>query len=280
MRLIRSIKKMYEFSKKAHLGGKTIGFVPTMGYLHQGHLSLIRKARKENDIVVVSIFVNPIQFGPKEDFKKYPRDLKRDMNLAKQVGTDVIFYPDAKDMYPEGFKTYVNVEELSEKLCGKFRPGHFKGVATVVTKLFNIVCPDIAYFGQKDAQQAIIIKRMVKDLNIPVKIKVLPIVREKDGLAMSSRNTYLNEKERKDALVLYQALNLAKDLIKSGITDSGKIIDRLRRFIKKKKNAKIDYISVVDTDNLNPVKKVSKKCLIALAVWIGRTRLIDNIIVK
>jgi len=280
MRLICSIKKMYEFSKIAHLKGKTVGFVPTMGYLHEGHLSLIKKARRENDFVVVSIFVNPIQFGPKEDFKRYPRDLKRDMKLAESCGTDVIFYPDAKDMYPKGFKTYVNVEQLSDKLCGRFRPGHFKGVATVVTKLFNIVCPDIAYFGQKDAQQAIIIKRMVKDLNIPVKIKVLPIVREKDGLAMSSRNTYLNEKERKDALVLYQALNLAKDLIKSGITDSGKIIDRLRRFIKKKKNAKIDYISVVDTDNLNPVKKVSKKCLIALAVWIGRTRLIDNIIVK
>jgi pantoate--beta-alanine ligase len=280
MRLIRSIKKMYEFSKKAHLEGKTIGFVPTMGYLHQGHLSLIRKARKENDIVVVSIFVNPIQFGPKEDFKKYPRDLKRDMNLAKQVGTDVIFYPDAKDMYPEGFKTYVNVEELSEKLCGKFRPGHFKGVATVVTKLFNIVCPDIAYFGQKDAQQAIIIKRMVADLNIPVKIKVLPIVREKDGLAMSSRNTYLNEKERKDALVLYQALNLAKELIKSGITDTKTIIRKMRQLIEKKKNAKIDYIEIVQMENLKSLKVISDNCLIALAVWIGKTRLIDNIIVN
>jgi len=280
MRLIRSIKKMYEFSKKAHLEGKTIGFVPTMGYLHQGHLSLIRKARKENDIVVVSIFVNPIQFGPKEDFRKYPRDLKRDMNLAKQVGTDVIFYPDAKDMYPEGFKTYVNVEELSEKLCGKFRPGHFKGVATVVTKLFNIVCPDIAYFGQKDAQQAIIIKRMVADLNIPVKIKVLPIVREKDGLAMSSRNTYLNEKERKDALVLYQALNLAKELIKSGITDTKTIIRKMRQLIEKKKNAKIDYIEIVQMENLKSLKVISDNCLIALAVWIGKTRLIDNIIVN
>jgi len=280
MRLIRSIKKMYEFSKKAHLEGKTIGFVPTMGYLHQGHLSLIRKARKENDIVVVSIFVNPIQFGPKEDFKKYPRDLKRDMNLAKQVGTDVIFYPDAKDMYPEGFKTYVNVEQLSEKLCGKFRPGHFKGVATVVTKLFNIVCPDIAYFGQKDAQQAIIIKRIVADLNIPVKIKVLPIVREKDGLAMSSRNTYLNEKERKDALVLYQALNLAKELIKSGITDTKTIIRKMRQLIEKKKNAKIDYIEIVQMENLKSLKVISDNCLIALAVWIGKTRLIDNIIIK
>jgi len=280
MRLICSIKKMYEFSKTAHLKGKTIGFVPTMGYLHEGHLSLIRKARKENDLVVVSIFVNPLQFGPKEDFKRYPRDLKRDMKMAKEAGADLIFYPDAKDMYPDGFKTYVNVEELSDKLCGKFRPGHFKGVATVVTKLFNIVSPDIAYFGQKDAQQAIIIKRMVKDLNIPIKIKVLPIVRERDGLAMSSRNTYLNEKERKDALVLYQALNLAKDLIKRGITDTDKIIKKMRQLIKKKKNAKIDYIEIVEMDNLSPVKKVSGKCLIALAVWIGKTRLIDNIIIN
>jgi pantoate--beta-alanine ligase len=280
MKLIRSIKKMHEFSKKAHLKGKTIGFVPTMGYLHEGHLSLIKKARKENDFVVVSIFVNPIQFGPKEDFKRYPRDLRRDMKLAKQIGTDIIFYPNVKDMYPKGFKTYVNVEELSDKLCGKFRPGHFKGVATVVTKLFNIVCPDIAYFGQKDAQQAIIIKRMVKDLNIPVKIKVLPIIREKDGLAMSSRNVYLNDKERRDALVLYQALNLAKDLIKSGITDTDKIIKKMRKLINKKENAKIDYISIVDMDDLNPIKKISNKCLIALAVWIGKTRLIDNTIIN
>jgi len=280
MRLIYSIKKMYEFSKTAHLKGKTIGFVPTMGYLHEGHLSLIRKARKENDLVVVSIFVNPIQFGPKEDFKRYPRDLKRDMKMAEEVGADLIFYPDAKDMYPDGFKTYVNVEELSDKLCGKFRPGHFKGVATVVAKLFNIVSPDIAYFGQKDAQQAIIIKRMVKDLNIPIKIKVLPIVREKDGLAMSSRNTYLNGKEREDALVLYQALNLAKDLIKRGITDTDKIIKRMRQLIKKKKNTKIDYIEIVEMDNLNPLKVISDNCLIALAVWIGKTRLIDNMIIN
>lgn len=280
MRTIHSIKQMAEVSKKLNLNGQTIGFVPTMGALHEGHLSLIRRAAKENDIVVVSIFVNPVQFGPKEDFKKYPRDLKKDAHLCQKEDVDIIFYPEAKDMYPDDYKTYVVVEKLSDVLCGKSRPGHFKGVATAVTKLFNIIQPDAAYFGQKDAQQAIIIKRMAEDLNIPVKIKVMPTVRNGNGLALSSRNIYLNERERRDALVLSQSLNSAKDLIKKGVKNADEIILRMRRLIKRKKTAQIDYVSIVDSESLKPVKKISGKYLIALAVWIGKTRLIDNIIIN
>jgi len=262
------------------LKDKTIGFVPTMGALHHGHLSLMRQAVKDNDIVVVSIFVNPTQFGPKEDFKKYPRNLKQDARLCRKVGVDIIFYPDAKEIYPDNYKTYVFVSELSDCLCGEFRSGHFKGVATVVAKLFNIVQPDVAYFGQKDVQQAIIIKKLVSDLNIPLKIEVLPTVRERDGLAMSSRNMYLNPGERKDALILYRALNLAKDLIRKGDVNSANIIQRMRRLISKKKSAKVQYISIVDLEDLKPIHKIKDKALVALAAWIGKTRLIDNIIVK
>ena len=210
MKIIHSINQMASVSKRLRADGQAIGFVPTMGALHEGHLSLMRKARKENDVVVVSIFVNPIQFGPQEDYRRYPRNLRQDARLCSKEGVGIIFYPQAKDIYPQGYKTYVDVEDLSKVLCGKFRPGHFSGVATVVTKLFNIVNPDIAYFGQKDAQQAIIIQRMAKDLNMPIKIKVMPTVREKDDLALSSRNAYLSKSERKDAAVLYQALNLAR----------------------------------------------------------------------
>ena len=280
MKTIRSIKEMVRFSREMRLQGKTIGFVPTMGALHQGHLSLIRKARQETAKVVVSIFVNPTQFQPKEDFKKYPRNLKRDSSLCKREGVDIIFYPDAKAMYPADYRTYVSVQGLSAVLCEKSRPGHFKGVATVVTKLFNIVCPDTAYFGQKDLQQAIIIKRMANDLNMPVKIKVMPTIREKDGLALSSRNVYLNEKERKDATVLYEALKKAKDLIKNGDTDTQSIIGQMRWTINERGIIKIDYISIVDLDNLEPIKKITNNSLIALAVWVGRTRLIDNIVIK
>ncbi len=279
MRIIRSPKIMTEVLKKLKLKDRTIGFVPTMGALHEGHLSLIRKARKENDIVAVSIFVNPTQFGPKEDFKRYPRPIRKDIVLCCKEKVDFIFYPKVKDLYPQGFKTFVTVEQLSNVLCGKSRPGHFRGVATVVTKLFNIVNPDIAYFGQKDTQQAIIIKRLVCDLNIPVKIKVMPIIREKDGLALSSRNIYLNQQERKDALVLFRSLNLAKDLLKEGERDAGRVINSMRKLIKQRKSAKIDYISIVDPKDLKPVKRILNGCLIALAVWMGKTRLIDNTIV-
>lgn len=280
MRIIRRIKEISKLSLKNRLKRIKIGFVPTMGALHQGHLSLIRQARRENSFVVVSIFVNPIQFGPKEDFKKYPRRLKRDANLCRKEGVDIIFFPSVKEMYSDNFKTYVTVKDLSDVLCGKSRPGHFQGVTTIVTKLFNIVQPDTAYFGQKDAQQAIIIKKMVEDLNMPVKIKILPTIRQIDGLALSSRNVYLNDKERKDALVLSSALKLARNLIEKGEKDTLKIIDRMKKMIQMKKTAKIDYISIVDLDNLRPISRIKGNCLIALAVWIGKTRLIDNIVIN
>ncbi|MCM8797815.1 MAG: pantoate--beta-alanine ligase [Candidatus Omnitrophica bacterium] len=280
MKIIRSIKEMQAFSLSAKRKGGSIGFVPTMGALHEGHLSLIRRAKKENDIVVVSIFVNPAQFGPREDFEKYPRNLKKDAQLCEKEGVDIVFYPSAKQMYPEGFKTYVEVEELSEVLCGRSRPTHFRGVATVVAKLFNIVSPEIAYFGAKDAQQAIIIRRMAQDLNLPLKIKVMPIVREKDGLALSSRNVYLNPDERKSATVLYKAVREAADLAKKKISDPRYIIQRMKQIIRREKCARIDYIAIVNMSDLKPVKKIEGKVLLALAVYIGKTRLIDNIIIN
>lgn len=280
MLIIRKVKQMYQISRKLKKEGQSIGFVPTMGALHQGHASLIRQAVKDNNKVVVSIFVNPMQFGPREDFKKYPRDLKRDTQICRSSGTDVLFFPSVKEIYPDNFKTYVYVNGLDEGLCGKSRPGHFKGVTTVVSKLFNIVSPDNAYFGQKDAQQAVIIKKMVVDLNIPVKVKVMPTVREKNGLAMSSRNAYLSPGERRDALILSSALSLAKDLIKSGVRDTRFIISRIKGHIDSCKNAKIDYVSVVDGVTLEAIAHVKDKCLIALAVRIGKTRLIDNAIVN
>jgi len=279
MRIIKSIKEMADCSRKLQKKGQRLGFVPTMGYLHEGHLSLIRKARRETDVVLVSIFVNPAQFGPREDFKKYPRNFRGDRQLAESCGVDIIFYPHAKEMYPECHRTYVNVGEIAENLCGASRPGHFRGVATIVAKLFNIVQPDIAYFGRKDAQQAAVIEQMVGDLNMPVKIKVLPTVREKDGLAMSSRNTYLNKKERQDALVLRQSLLKARSLIKSGEKNSGRIKAVMKTMINKKKTARIDYVSIVDTRNLKNVVRIKNRVLIALAIKIGPTRLIDNMVV-
>jgi len=260
--------------------GKSISLIPTMGYLHEGHLSLFRAARKHADVVVASIFVNPIQFGPKEDFEKYPRDIKRDEQLAESAGVDVIFHPSANDMYPEGFSTFVDVAGLTDKLCGASRPGHFKGVTTVVAKLFHIVRPDIAYFGQKDAQQAIVIKKMAEDLNMNVEIKIMPIVRESDGLAMSSRNMYLSVSERKDAPVLYESIKKAESLIRSGEKDAAKLTKAMEDMIRIVPSAKIDYVSVVDAKNLEKVKMITGETLIAIAVFIGKTRLIDNIIVK
>ncbi|MDD5655494.1 MAG: pantoate--beta-alanine ligase [Candidatus Omnitrophica bacterium] len=280
MKLIRDSRQMHVFSTKVRRAGRTIGLVPTMGYLHEGHLSLARRARRDTDIVVMSIFVNPAQFGPKEDLKKYPRDLKRDIKLAKGAGVDVIFYPSAEAMYPDGYKTYVGVRELSDILCGRSRPGHFTGVATVVAKLFNIVECDVAYFGQKDAQQALIIKKMSADLNMPLKIKVMPIIREKDGLAMSSRNKYLSPGERRDAAVLHKALLLAKSLVKRGRKAPAYLVNRMKDLVREKKSARIDYIDVVDARDLSPVKSIQGKVLILLAVWIGKTRLIDNIIIN
>lgn len=279
MRIIRDIKDMQNYIRRIRQTPRiTIGFVPTMGYLHEGHLSLIRKADRENNIVVVSIFVNPVQFGPKEDYRRYPRDIDRDKRLAESAGVDCLFNPSAQDMYPFGFDTYVETKNLSLLLCGKFRPWHFKGVTTVVAKLFNIVKPDIAYFGQKDYQQAVIIKRMAQDLNMDTKIKLLPIVREKDGLAMSSRNIYLSPKERKDAIIIYQALRYAKRLIGDGERDSKKIIKAVSPLIEDKRKTKIDYVSIVDSDTLEERDKISGRVVITAAVWVGKTRLIDNII--
>ncbi len=279
MKTITSIHTLQKVLRKARKQNKTIGFVPTMGALHEGHLSLIRSARRENELVVVSIFVNPAQFGPSEDFRKYPRDLKLDSKLCAKEKTDIIFFPSAREIYPSGYRTFVTVEGLSGLLCGRSRPGHFRGVATVVAKLLNIVGPSNAYFGQKDAQQAIIIKKLVRDLDMPVRIRVMPTVREKDGLAMSSRNIYLNAAERKEALALHQSLELAKSLVKKGVKDSAKIIEEMKRLIKSKKSARIDYVSIVALKDLEPVRKINGPCLIAEAVWIGKTRLIDNIII-
>jgi len=284
MKIINEIDKMRIYSRIMKKDSKSIGFVPTMGYLHDGHVSLIKNARKQNDIVVLSIFVNPIQFAPGEDYEKYPRNAAKDEEIAKGEGVDVIFYPNKEDMYPNGYSTYVEVENLSEGLCGLSRPGHFKGVSTVVMKLFQIVKPDIAYFGQKDAQQAIVIKKMVNDLNMDIIIKVLPIVREPDGLAMSSRNEYLNKKERESATVLYQALKKAEGLFSGGERNAKKIIDSIQGLIKQDliktiNTAKIDYIKAVDMNSLEDIDEIKNEALITLAVSIGKTRLIDNIIV-
>ena len=280
MKVYRSPRTLTKEVKNVKRRRKTIGFVPTMGYLHEGHLSLIRRAIRDTDCVVVSIFVNPIQFDPKEDFKRYPRDLKCDLELCEKEKVDIVFIPQASAMYKNGFSTYINVENLTNGLCGASRSGHFKGVTTVVAKLFNIVRPDVAYFGQKDAQQAIVIKKMVEDLNMPIKIRMVPIVREKDGLAMSSRNLYLSAEERRQALSLYRSLKLAKDLHRRGEKKSKKIINRMRNVIAAEKGPKIDYISIVDPENLKDVDRISRKALVALAVRIGKTRLIDNIILK
>ena len=280
MRLIKSPSLINQELKKRRIKGQDIGFVPTMGALHEGHLSLIRRALKDNRIVVVSIFVNPKQFGPKDDFEKYPRTLKRDLRLCRREGVDFVFFPKEEDIYPSGFSTYVNVEGLDEFLCAKSRPGHFRGVTTIVAKLLNIIAPDVLYLGQKDIQQAVILQRMIKDLHIPVKVKVMPIVRSKDGLALSSRNAYLNDKERKDALVLSQALKLAVFFINNGASDAKRLILRMRQLIEKKQSAKIDYVEIVDPVTLKPLKKVAGSFLIALAVYIGKTRLIDNFLRK
>lgn len=280
MIVIRSIKKLSSYIKDQKERSKVIGFVPTMGYLHQGHLSLVRRARKETDIVVMSIFVNPTQFSPREDFREYPRDLKRDIKLAESCGVDVIFYPSIKSMYPEGYLTYVDVEKITDFLCGRSRPGHFKGVCTVVVKLFNLVQPDIAYFGQKDFQQVIVIKKMVRDLNIPVKIKICSIIREEGGLAMSSRNTYLSEKEREDAKVIYEALCKAREMILKRERDPKVVTKQMKNLILSKSTSKIDYIAIVDTKNLDPLEETKGRVLVAVACWIGKTRLIDNLIVK
>lgn len=260
--------------------GKTIGFVPTMGVLHEGHLSLVRRARQENDITVVSIFVNPIQFGPSEDFEKYPRDLEGDTEKLDKEKVDIIFIPEISSMYPERFLTNVEVGKISERLCGAFRPGHFRGVATVVAKLLNIVKPTRTYFGQKDYQQSIIIRQLVRDLDMDVDIVVCPTVREPDGLAMSSRNAYLDRAQREAATVIYRSLREASELIRSGIIDGEYIKNFLRdRLLKEPTVSRIDYAGVYKPETLDELSTIEGNALLAVAVRIGSTRLIDNMLV-
>lgn len=277
IKTINEVKEIIGINKKQ---GKTIGFVPTMGFLHQGHLSLIRTAKEENDFVIVSIFVNPTQFGVGEDFESYPRDLDSDAKLSESAGADVIFCPSISEMYPKSFQTYVEVDEITNKLCGKSRPTHFKGVTTVVNKLFNIVEPHKAYFGQKDAQQVAVIQKMVDDLNMNIEVIPCPIIREADGLAMSSRNTYLNSEQRIAALILSKSLASAKDMISAGCVNAVEIKETIIKMINNEPLAAIDYVEVVDALNLSDITTLKGKVLIALAVKIGKTRLIDNILVE
>lgn len=280
MEVIQRVARMKEIINDVKQEKKLIGFVPTMGCLHEGHLSLVREARKMSDVLIVSIFVNPKQFGPNEDYERYPRNIAKDTELLQKESVDYIFHPTVEEMYPPGYKTYVEVEHLSQKLCGKSRPNHFRGVSTVVSKLFNIIQPNFAFFGQKDAQQTIIIKRMLKDLNSNIEIITLPIVRESDGLALSSRNVYLNPDERRAATILYKSLMKAKDLFGNGERKAAKISKAITDVLSSEPLAKVDYVEIVDVENIDPVKTIEKNALIAIAVYIGSTRLIDNIIVE
>jgi len=281
MDIISRVMDLKTSLKQTRLKGKTIALVPTMGYLHDGHLALMRQAKMDHDLVVVSIFVNPLQFGPQEDYQVYPRDLNRDAELAAAAGVDILFTPLVGEMYPRGHQnmlTFVDVHALGERLCGVSRPDHFRGVATVVAKLFHIVEPDGAYFGQKDAQQVIVIERMVEDLNINVKVVAVPTVREADGLALSSRNIYLSSAERQAAQLLYKSLDLAKEKLGAGERDAAVIVSEMRRILAVEPLIKIDYISVSDPADLAEQKIIKKTALVALAAQIGRTRLIDNMI--
>jgi pantoate--beta-alanine ligase len=280
MKIIAAVKDMQKHADQIRNTGKTIAFVPTMGFLHDGHLSLIKDGRKRADTVVVSIFVNPTQFGPGEDFKSYPRDMDRDLALCQTAGADIVFAPDATELYGSNYQTYINLSKLPNHLCGISRPTHFKGVATVVSKLFNIVKPHIAIFGQKDYQQLLVIQQMVCDLNFDIEIIGAPIVREADGLAMSSRNTYLTPEQRKQALCLYNSLNKAQELVKSGVIETAKIIDAAKEIIASQPEAMIDYIRICDPDTLEDVQMADKPVRMALAVKIGKTRLIDNMILS
>ena len=280
MEVFENIPAMKQFVRMKKAEGKTIGFVPTMGYLHSGHLSLIEKSTSQNDVTVISIFVNPTQFGENEDLDQYPRDFERDCRLAQEAGADAVFFPTAGMMYPEGYKTYVEVVDITKRLCGVTRPTHFKGVTTVVTKLFHIVAPDRAYFGQKDAQQLLVIRRMVKDLNMDIEIVGCPIVRETDGLAMSSRNLYLSGEERMQATVLNQSLEMAEKMIDSGERDSNTVKKAIKEKIGTMELARIDYVELVDTESLLPAQRITGEVLIALAVYFGKTRLIDNRILE
>lgn len=279
MKIVGTVKEVREQVKEWKKQGLSVGFVPTMGYLHEGHKSLMDAARKGNDKVVVSIFVNPMQFGPTEDLATYPRDLNHDAALCESAGVDLIFHPEAEEMYEKDFCSFVDMTGLTEGLCGKTRPIHFRGVCTVVNKLFNIVTPDHAYFGQKDGQQLAVIKRMVRDLNMDIEIVGCPIVREEDGLAKSSRNTYLSHEERKAALILSKTVALGKELAKTE-KDANKVVEAMKKNIETEPLAKIDYVEAVDALSMAPVEKLEGTCMLAMAVYIGKTRLIDNTLIN
>ena len=276
IKLIKETCPMQQEANRLLEAGNTIAFVPTMGYFHEGHLALMREARRHGDALIISIFVNPTQFAPTEDFQAYPRDLNRDVRLAESVGVDVTFAPEADTMYEEGHQTYVNLEALPIHLCGASRPGHFRGVATVVTKLFNIVKPHVALFGEKDYQQLAIIRRLARDLNLPIRIIGVPTVREADGLAMSSRNTYLSPDERRSALSLYQSIQLARERVSQGVREARQLIAEASGLIQSHPHTRIDYVTLCDPETLEDVQRIDKPSLMALAVWIGHTRLIDN----
>ena len=278
-RIIETIAEIRRFVSAARQKGQKIGFVPTMGAFHEGHLSLIRKAREDTECVIASIFVNPLQFSTGEDYDRYPRRSESDRKIAEGEDVSALFIPSVAEMYPKGFNSYVEEDELPAKLCGNFRPGHFRGVMTVVAKLFNMVRPDIAYFGQKDYQQYLILRRMAIDLNMQVDVRVLPIVREEDGVALSSRNIHLGPKQRRDALCLHQALRKAKEMVNNGETSAAVVTSAMKKLIRKVKGSRIDYISVVNSESLEDLKEIKGKTLIALAVRIGKVRLIDNMIV-
>ena len=280
MQIIQELTLLKKIIKDVKKDGLSIGFVPTMGFLHEGHLSLMRTAKAENDFMVMSIFVNPLQFGVGEDYEDYPRDLERDEKLARSVGCDLIFLPSAKEMYPTGYATFVKVEQLTDRLCGASRPGHFTGVTTVVAKLFNLVSPDRAYFGQKDAQQAFVLRKMVQDLNMDLNLIILPTKRESDGLAMSSRNKYLTPEQRKNSVVIIESLKMAEELADQGVRNVEEIKKAIYEKVSNTKDAQIDYIEIVDTEKLLPLAEIKGQCLIAAAVKFGKTRLIDNIILE
>ncbi len=275
-RLIETISGIQSYVASCRRKEQRVGFVPTMGAFHEGHLTLMRQARKQNDAVIVSVFVNPIQFTAGEDYDRYPRRLEQDLRLAESEGVDILFSPSVAEMYPKGYDTYVDQADLPGKLCGPFRPGHFRGVMSIVCKLFNIVKPDTAYFGQKDYQQFLIVRRMVSDLNLNVSVRMMPIVREEDGLAMSSRNIYLGPKQRKEAACLHNALKRAQELVAGGENSVARVTAEMKRVIRRVKGTRVDYVAVVNADTLEPVKEIKGKILVAVAVRLGKVRLIDN----
>lgn len=280
MKIITTVKEMQRYVKHNYKRGRRIALVPTMGYFHEGHAMLMREARAAYERVVVSIFVNPLQFGQGEDFAQYPRDMKRDLAIARECRVNVVFAPTSEELYQGGYSTFVEEERLSKKLCGAFRPGHFRGVATVVAKLFNIVRPHTAYFGQKDAQQCAVIRKMVADLNYPIHVVVMPTVREKSGLACSSRNRYLNAREKKEAAILNASLEKAREMVRAGVSEPQAILGAVRGSIETAPLIRVEYLEAVDPDTLERVTRVDRRTLLAVAARVGATRLIDNIILE